>query len=390
MLLDSGDAFAKKNDRDEIYTDVLLKVYNTLHYDALNLGKREFTYGLDYLKSEEAKALYPFLSANLVDKTSRKPVFKPYVIRTFGEKSTLGIKHGGVKIGIFGVASPDADRSMSIDEKNSTELLDPISTAEQVVAELSRTCDLIIGMGNMQMEESRKLVTQVKGIHLFVVSGNMRRLYKPEVVEDTGTILVKPAYRGKSVGEMSLKFDVAAKQVKEHSGKLVSIDEKQPLDSEINNMVQAAKKSAMAVNRQETSAMPPGKKGANIGKAPEFRAKYVGSAGCAKCHKDIVDRWEKTKHAHAFATLTKMGKQDDPSCFRCHTTGYTVSGGYFDQKDTPHLIDVRCEACHGAASMHIDNSKIRLPKPNLATCLECHTTARSRPLVWARDKKLVH
>ncbi len=390
-MLDSGDAFGKKSKRDEVYTELLLKVYDMLHYDAFNLGRREFTYGLDYLQKKSKEASFPFIAANMVDKATKEPLFERYVIKSFGEKSTLGIKHGGVKVGIFGVASTDAGRSMSIEDKEKVEFLDPITTAESIVGELSRKCDMIIGMGNMEMQEARKLASQVKGIHLFVISGNMRRLYKPEVMRDTGTVLLKSASRGKKVGELLLTFDVKASKVKTHTGKLISINDKLKKDKDIDKLVKGAKRKGNAITRKKRRERLSSSNDKAGGKSlPEFRPRYVGSESCTKCHKEVYERWSKTRHAHALATLAKMGKTNDPSCFRCHTTGYTDSGGYLNQKETPHLADVRCEACHGPASMHLDNSRIRLKKPTLRICEECHTVTRSRPLDWLKDKKLVH
>jgi len=389
-VLDSGDAFGKKGKRDEIYTEVLLKMYGMMHYNCLNLGKREFTYGLDYLQKKAKNSPFAFLSANVMDKKSQKPVFKPYIIKTFGEQSTLGFKHGGVRVGIFGVASADAIRSMSLDDKEKLQVKDPVTEAERVVSELKAKCDMIIGMGNMRMQDARKLVTQVKGIHLFIVSGNMRRLYKPETVKDSGTILLKAAYRGKKVGEFLLTFDMKQKKISQQTGKLVSIDSKIPKDPEIDKMAKEAKRRAGRQRKKPTPKMSSVGDKAKPGSALAFRPKFVGTSSCAKCHPKISQFWMKTKHAHALATLTRIGKDKDSTCFRCHTTGYSVSGGYLNQKETPQLADVRCEACHGPASMHLDNSKIKLRKPNIQICRECHTGAHGKPFDWYRDKKLVH
>jgi len=388
--LGAGDAFGGKSKRDEIYTELLLKVYGMLHYDGLNLGRREFTYGLEYLKNSSKETSFPFLAANVVDKATKKPIFEPYVIKTFGEKSTLGVKHSGIKIGIFGVAATDSGRSMSIEDKEKVEFLDPITTAESIVGELSRKCDMIIGMGNMEMQMARKLTSEVKGINLFLISGNMRRLYKPEVVQGTDTILLKCAARGKQAGKLTLTFDVKGHKVKTHSGELVSIDDKFPKDRTIEGMIRDAKRRGDEITRKKNAERTSSKKTTEAKNLPNFRPRYVGSQSCAKCHKDIYDRWSKTRHANAMATLVKMGKDKDPGCFRCHTTGYADSQGYLNQQDTPQLANVQCEACHGPASMHLDNSRIRLRKPTLRVCEVCHTTARSRPLDWERDKKLVH
>ncbi len=247
--MSAGDAFGRKNNRDEHYTEVLLKIYDMLHYNAMNLGRREFTYGLEYLKRKSDEVSFPFLCANVVDRASGNPIFRPYIITSFDQKSTLGVEYGGIKIGIFGVADTNAGRSMSVEDTEKVEFLDPVITAEKMVQELSGKCDMIIGMGNMEMELARKLTNQVKGINLFLISGNMRRLYKPEVAQETGTILLKVAHRGKRVGKLILTYDVKGRKVKDYSGELVSIDSSFPEDRKIEGMVRDAKRKASEMIR---------------------------------------------------------------------------------------------------------------------------------------------
>jgi hypothetical protein len=106
-----------------------------------------------------------------------------------------------------------------------------------------------------------------------------------------------------------------------------------------------------------SQVLPPVKGLANPGTPKD--PTYVGSARCAKCHKEAFKIWANSKHSHAYQTLVDEKKpanrQFDPECIVCHTVGFGYQGGFVDAKKTPMLKDVGCESCHGPGSLHIAN-----------------------------------
>jgi cytochrome c554/c'-like protein len=103
-------------------------------------------------------------------------------------------------------------------------------------------------------------------------------------------------------------------------------------------------------------------------------ARYVGGEECSLCHADAEAFWKKTKHAHAYVTLSDQFKEFNLDCVGCHVTGYEKPGGS-SVTHVEGLKDVQCEACHGPGSLHVqDPSKagsiVRAPPP--ATCIGCH------------------
>ncbi len=102
---------------------------------------------------------------------------------------------------------------------------------------------------------------------------------------------------------------------------------------------------------------------------------FVGSKNCKKCHIKEFKSWEETKMAQAFDSL-KPGvdvevKQQlglDPQadyttnaeCVSCHVTGYGQAGGFTSEADTPELVGVGCEMCHGAGGTYIQDGYMTL------------------------------
>lgn len=102
---------------------------------------------------------------------------------------------------------------------------------------------------------------------------------------------------------------------------------------------------------------------------------YIGSKNCRKCHIKEWRSWSETKMAKAFEVLkpgeraeakTEAGldpEKDyttDPTCVKCHVTGYGEPGGFVDIETTPDLAGVGCESCHGPGGTYTQDGYMTL------------------------------
>jgi 5'-nucleotidase len=116
LLVDGGDMFQGTLESNLAEGVPMVLGYNALHYDAVTLGNHEFDYGpagslstprsssddpRGALKARAKEASYPFLSANIVDGTTKKPLDWPNFHPT-----ALVQKHG-ISIGLIGIATED-------------------------------------------------------------------------------------------------------------------------------------------------------------------------------------------------------------------------------------------------------------------------------------------
>ena len=116
LLVDGGDMFQGTLESNLAEGLPVVLGYNALHYDAVTLGNHEFDYGpagslstphaasddpRGALKARAREASFPFLSANIVDATTGKPIDAPNFRPT-----ALVTKHG-VSIGLIGIATED-------------------------------------------------------------------------------------------------------------------------------------------------------------------------------------------------------------------------------------------------------------------------------------------
>jgi hypothetical protein len=114
--------------------------------------------------------------------------------------------------------------------------------------------------------------------------------------------------------------------------------------------------------------------------AEEEKNEYVGdnATKCKMCHKAQVEAWSKWPMAGSWDRLSDEEKTKD-ECVACHVTGYGEPCGFVNEKDTPKLVGVQCEACHGPAGNHLkapltDKEKRRatISRPGEDNCLTCH------------------
>jgi len=73
---------------------------------------------------------------------------------------------------------------------------------------------------------------------------------------------------------------------------------------------------------------------------------FSGDQACRVCHPAQHADWAFTRHACAWESLVRLGRETDPKCVRCHVVAYGM-GGFFSLAKTPHLASVQCESCHG-------------------------------------------
>lgn len=111
---------------------------------------------------------------------------------------------------------------------------------------------------------------------------------------------------------------------------------------------------------------------------------WVGGKKCISCHEMEHRHWLTTSHAKSWETLKSKGEENNPSCLRCHTTGYGDKSGFTSREETPQLMGVQCEACHGPASSHLESKSgwtwIKKDCPVCNTrrvCMACHTPTHS-------------
>ncbi len=106
---------------------------------------------------------------------------------------------------------------------------------------------------------------------------------------------------------------------------------------------------------------------------------YVGAERCRSCHAKAFGIWAFSIHARAQTSLPK-GRGSELRCLFCHATDAQANLTDYS------LMNVQCEACHGAGSRHVilaikneDKAAVTgaIEQGNEQKCRNCHGDLRS-------------
>lgn len=144
----------------------LVNSYADLHYDVLNIARQEVSMGYETLVAlrDTAKST-DYVSANLIDAKSKKPLFDPYVIKDYGN----------MRIGVIGLLR-DADfpETSSIVDTNFMRVTSMMDAANKYLPELLRKSDAVVVLCELPTDDIDSLVAKFPDIEMIISTGALR------------------------------------------------------------------------------------------------------------------------------------------------------------------------------------------------------------------------
>jgi len=195
LLLDAGDSFHGTTFATLEEGASVVKLMNAMKYDALAAGNHDFNYGQDRLIELADMADFPVLGANV--KKDGQAVLESYVIKEFD----------GVKVGIFGLSSPETAYKTHPDNVKGITFENPVDTAKAMVAELEGKVDVIVALAHVGIDEetvvkSTDIANEVPGIDLIIDGHSHTDLEEGMMVNDV--LIVSSGEYSKNIGIVDL------------------------------------------------------------------------------------------------------------------------------------------------------------------------------------------
>lgn len=232
------------------------------------------------------------------------------------------------------------------------EMIDPEAALAKLVPELKKQCDVMVLLAHATMDESMALGKRFPEFDVVVTAGGPPEPpLSPKTIDGTKTLLVEVGEKGMYVVVLGF-FDDPAQPIRY---------QRVPLDSRFG----PSPEMKLLMSNYQAQLRVEGLQGLGIRPVPhpkrELLGAFVGSEKCEPCHEASYKIWKKSGHAKAWPTLKQLDppRDADPECISCHVVGwhgqqfFPYEGGFLSEAQTPKLINVGCESCHGPGEKHV-------------------------------------
>lgn len=243
LILDAGDAFHGLPFATIEQGKSTAELLRAVGYDAVCPGNHDFNYGAAALKAlgteepavktedsegraDKAQKNFKLLNANVVNASDGQNYFQPYMTKTVTRGDEVS-----VKIGVFGLISPDIYSSTAPENVKDVRFDDAVEAAKKTVSKLKNDekCDVIIALTHIGMTEkegmlsSRDIAKAVPEINV-IIDGHTHAQYD-EVVGNT--LIAQTGSYFSNAGIVKIFYEPDSRKIVNTVGRIIS-----PTDAE--------------------------------------------------------------------------------------------------------------------------------------------------------------
>ena len=243
LILDAGDAFHGLPFATIEQGKSTAELLRAVGYDAVCPGNHDFNYGAAALKTlgteepavktedlegraDKAQKNFKLLNANVVNASDGQNYFQPYMTKTVTRGEEVS-----VKVGVFGLISPDIYSSTAPENVKDVRFDDAVEAAKKTVSKLKNDekCDVIIALTHIGMTEkegmlsSRDIAKAVPEINV-IIDGHTHAQYD-EVVGNT--LIAQTGAYFSNAGIVKIFYEPDSRKIVNTVGRVIS-----PADAE--------------------------------------------------------------------------------------------------------------------------------------------------------------
>lgn len=342
LLADAGGAPGGTAPYDLAKFVAVLRGEIQMQTAAHNLGAAEAELGAESLRSLVQKTQAKLVSSNVIDEQGAH-VTERFRLATIGSQ----------RIAVLGVLSPKfAAAGLRVD--------DPVESVLQLIPTLKGQYDVLLVLAYLPEDELERFVVHVPEADL-VVGGPTQQSIAPR--RNGPTTWAATTNKGKFL--VHLRQPVPSSN---WDGEIVELSEDIADDPDQLANLQRFRDELARVDFTADQTHFSLSRPTEI--TPDFQV--AGTDACRACHANDCQKWSDSRHGHAWKTLVDKGSHVDPYCQQCHTTGYSLPGGFQSLAQSQMQVNVGCESCHGPSLAHARKPTTKTIYDARDRCLQCH------------------
>ncbi len=244
LYFDAGDTLHGQPIATSVRGESITEILNATGADAMTLGNHDFNYGLDRLIELSEMLDLPIIASNVYYKDTNEHIFNDYYV----------FEIDGVKIGVFGLATPETETKTNPNNIKNVTFADPTTEAERVTKILKEeeNVDVVVSLAHLGVDESTEeklrsiyVAEAVDDIDIMIDGHSHTVLEDGEMHGDT--LVVQTGEYGENIGKLS--FDVV-------DGEVVNLtDEILPTKDADGNAIYEADEEVLEVINKEKEAV---------------------------------------------------------------------------------------------------------------------------------------
>jgi 2',3'-cyclic-nucleotide 2'-phosphodiesterase (5'-nucleotidase family) len=195
LFMDAGDTFQGGAAAAWTSGKVVVSALNAMHIDLAIPGNWEVVYGIPALLERSRELNYPIVAANILDASTGKPFFAPYLIREVN----------GMRLAIIGFTDPDVPSRQPPGYSAGARFLgfDMLPALVQRIREQEKP-NAVILLTHVGLPRAVHIAETVPGIDAVLSGDTHERTYEPIVRGDVW--VVEPGSFGSFLGRLDLSF----------------------------------------------------------------------------------------------------------------------------------------------------------------------------------------
>lgn len=225
LLILAGDTLSPTPGGTLFYGKQMIDLWNQVGLNLAALGNHEFDYGNDILIQRIRESQFPWLAANVVDKNTGQPFggILPSVIREMG----------GVKVGFFGLLTPDTRNASSAGPN--VAFNNPTLSACATVSALRRQgAEVIVAVTHLTMEEDKRVAQNMNHGLALIMGGHEHSVLQSVA---SGVPIYKVGSDARALGRYDLWIDAETHRLESMDVSLIPVDQSIPDDPAVKASV---------------------------------------------------------------------------------------------------------------------------------------------------------